>query len=69
MITKNDTATTQGAADGLLTKSELAPKLRISNRTLDLWMRNGRVPFLKVGKSVRFRLSDVLEKLSAYRVN
>ena len=57
------------ASDGLLTKRGLAPKLHISTRTLDDWMRKGRIPFLKVGKSVRFRWSDVLEKLNAFRVN
>jgi excisionase family DNA binding protein len=57
------------AIDGLLTKRGLAPKLQISTRTLDEWMRKGRIPFLKVGKSVRFRLMDVLEKLGQFRVN
>jgi excisionase family DNA binding protein len=52
-----------GASEGLLNKRELAPKLRIGQRTLDLWMHQGRIPFLKIGRSVRFRLSDVLEKL------
>lgn len=59
----------QGSSDGLLSKGGLAPKLAISTRTLDDWMRLGRVPFLKVGKTVRFRLEDVLEKLNAHRVN
>jgi excisionase family DNA binding protein len=57
------------ASVGLLRKRELADKLAISNRTLDVWMQKGRIPFLKVGRSVRFRLADVLEKLNAYRVN
>ena len=57
------------ASVGLLRKRELAEKLAISKRTLDVWMAKGRIPFLKVGRSVRFRLPDVLEKLSAYRVN
>jgi excisionase family DNA binding protein len=57
------------ASDDLLTKRQLARKLQIAPRTLDLWMRKGRIPFLKLGKSVRFRWQDVLEKLSAYRVN
>jgi excisionase family DNA binding protein len=55
--------------DGLLSKKEVAARLRISPRTLDQWMRKKRVPFLKIAKSVRFRWPDVLEKLSAYRVN
>ena len=57
------------ASVGLLRKRELAPQLAISKRTLDVWMQKGRIPFLKVGRSVRFRLSDVLEKLNEYRVN
>ena len=57
------------ATDGLLSKSEVAARLRISPRTLDQWMRKKRVPFLKIGKTVRFRFSDVLEKLSRFEVN
>ena len=57
------------AIDGLLTERGLAPRLQISTRTLDDWMRKGRIPFLKVGRSVRFRLTDVLEKLDQFRIN
>jgi excisionase family DNA binding protein len=57
------------SSGSLLTKKELAPHLRVGPRTLDEWMRKGRVPFLKIGKTVRFRLADVLEKLNAFRVN
>jgi excisionase family DNA binding protein len=63
-LTANDRASV-----GLLRKRELAEKLAISKRTLDVWMQKGRIPFLKVGRSVRFRLVDVLEKLNSYRVN
>jgi len=68
----NDTAARQSIdqlSDSPLTKKELAPHLRVGPRTLDEWMRKGRVPFLKIGKTVRFRLQDVLEKLEAFRVN
>jgi hypothetical protein len=57
------------ASDGLLVKRELAIRLRRSPRTVDLWMRQGKLPYLKIGKTVLFRWPDVLEKLSAYRVN
>ena len=56
-------------SDGLLTKRELAARLRVSTRTVDEWMRAKRLAFLKCGKTVRFRWADVLEKLNAYRVN
>jgi excisionase family DNA binding protein len=65
----DDEASTERAIQGLLKKRELAERLAISKRTLDIWMSMGRIPFLKVGRSVRFRLPDVLEKLSKYRVN
>lgn len=50
-------------ADEILEKSEAADRLKISTRTLDEWMRRGRVPFLKIGKTVRFRWNEVLAQL------
>lgn len=47
------------AADPVLTKKELAERLRIGTRTVDTWMRRGVVPYMKIGKSVRFRWSEV----------
>lgn len=44
----------QGVENGLLTKAELAPRLRIKPRTLDAWMASGLVPYLKIGRVVRF---------------
>ena len=32
-------------------------------------MRRGWVPYIKIGKTVRFRLEDVIAKLNARRVN
>jgi hypothetical protein len=32
-------------------------------------MRQGRLPYLKIAKSVRFRFSDVLDALNRYRVH
>ena len=69
MTNLKDSATVDGASDGLLNKRGLAVKLGISKRTVDLWMHQRRLPFLKVGKTVRFRWRDVLEKLSQFRVN
>jgi len=55
--------------DGLLTKREIAPRLHCSVRTVDDWMRKGRLPYLKLGKSVRFHWTDVVAKLSEFRIN
>jgi excisionase family DNA binding protein len=64
----NQTANTPSLAaivstDEILDKPSTAERLKISTRTLDQWMRAGRVPFLKIGKTVRFRWADVLAHL------
>ncbi len=51
------------SADEILEKPETAERLKISTRTLDQWMRSGRIPFLKIGKTVRFRWPDVVAHL------
>ncbi len=67
--TASGTQRTQGA-EGLLTKFDISSRLRISTRSVDEWMRKGRIPYIKIGeKTVRFRWEDVLEKLNSYRVN
>ena len=57
-------------SDEILEKPETAKRLKISTRTLDQWMRGGRIPFLKIGKTVRFRWPDVVAHLQdTCRVN
>lgn len=69
----NDTAATElidGSSDNhVLTKVELAQRLRIGKRTLDNWQHQKRIPVLKIGKTCRYRWRDVVEALSRYRVN
>lgn len=46
--------------DTLLTKQQLAEMLRISVKTIDLWIAKGYGPSpLKIGRLVRFRVKDV----------
>jgi excisionase family DNA binding protein len=68
------TSDTQGqqssqSADEILDKPKLARRLDKSVRTIDAWMKSGRLPYCKVGRSVLFRWGAVLEKLEAFRVN
>ena len=53
----------------LLTKGELAEKLKRSPRCIELWMRHRYLPYIKVGRSVYFRWKDVLVALDRFRVN
>lgn len=43
----------------LFTEKELSEYLRICRRQLYNWRMAGLIPYLKLGKAVRFRLSDV----------
>lgn len=43
----------------LFTEKELSVYLRICRRQLYNWRMAGLIPYLKLGKAVRFRLSDV----------
>jgi excisionase family DNA binding protein len=52
--------------DELKTTEELAERLRISTSTLRRWRSNGEGPkFIRVGKKVRYRQSDVEDWLSS----
>jgi hypothetical protein len=56
-------------ADEILDKPKLAGRLDKSVRTIDAWMKRGKLPYIKVGRSVLFRWGAVLEKLEGFRVN
>ncbi|MGA0846275.1 MAG: helix-turn-helix domain-containing protein [Luteolibacter sp.] len=43
----------------LYTVNELADYLRVCPRQLYTWRMSGLIPYIKIGKAVRFRLADV----------
>lgn len=45
------------------TKEQLAELLQVDVRTIENWMGLRRIPYVKIGKTVRFRLADVLQHL------
>ena len=47
----------------LIKVKELAELLRISDSTVYRLKENGDIPFLKIGGSLRFQLSDISEYL------
>lgn len=56
-------------ADGYLTKKEIAAKCHRTPRTIEVWMRRGYLPFIKIGHSVLFCWEDVERHLAKhYRV-
>ena len=53
----------------VLTKAEAAELLKVKRRTIDEWMRRGRIPFCKLPSgTVRFRRDQLIEFLGKFEV-
>jgi excisionase family DNA binding protein len=55
-------------SSALLTKQELAKLCRVHLRTVDSWIFQRKIPFLKVGRAVRFDRRAVEKALAKYVV-
>ena len=51
-----------------ITKTELAQFLGVSLRTVDAYVSSRRIPYIKLGRLVRFRLPDVERALKRFTV-
>ncbi len=47
----------------LMTKQDVTKFLKISMRTVDNLMRRGYLPYYRIGRIVRFRRKDIVERL------
>ncbi|MEQ8844406.1 MAG: helix-turn-helix domain-containing protein [Phycisphaerales bacterium] len=62
MLEPTPTATETGE---LLTGRQLADRLRLHEKTVQLWGRTGRIPRQRLGaRVIRYNLADVLEALA-----
>jgi excisionase family DNA binding protein len=52
----------------LVTEDELSGLLKICKRQLYNMRMRGEIPYFKLGRSVRFRVGDVLEALDRMRI-
>ena len=53
----------QAIQEGLITKDELARRLKKHPRTVERWQRAGLIPFIKPGHSVLYHWADVETRL------
>jgi len=44
---------------GLLCKTDIARNCKVSTRTVDHWLRQRKIPAIKIGRAIRFRWSAV----------
>ena len=53
----------------LLTETEACEYLRVRPRQLFNWRMSGLVPFIRIGRAVRFRVSDLDAAIDRMTVN
>jgi excisionase family DNA binding protein len=66
--TKSESASDVGQGARLLTVQEAARYLAVSVSTLYGWVWQRRIPFIKVGRGLRFDLADLEGFIEANRV-
>lgn len=49
-------------------KAEIASSYSVTPRTVDNWMKAGKIPYFKIGKVVRFNPVKVAEALARFEV-
>lgn len=52
----------------LMTEQELASHLKVCRRQLYNWRMAGLIPYFKMGKAVRFRVSDVVVAIKRMQI-
>ena len=71
-LTEVNHGSLRGVDDGLLNKHQLAQKLGVSARSIDAWMKLGRLPYIKIGGgkrgTVRFEFSVVMDSLRQHQI-
>jgi hypothetical protein len=56
--------------EGLITKAEVAKRLKKTPRTIEYWQKKGIIPFVKINQSVLFNWPLVVKHLEThYGVN
>ena len=50
---------TTAKVDEYISKKEVARRLGQDERTVNNWMRSGLLPYFKIGRTVRFKWSEV----------
>jgi len=58
-ISMNQQSNANVMNDHLLTEPEVCEYLRIKQRQLYTWRMEGLIPYIKIGKALRFRKCDV----------
>jgi excisionase family DNA binding protein len=59
MTLNSSTSPSKSARHALITEQEASTYLRVCRRSLYNWRKAGLIPYIRLGKAVRFRVSEV----------
>lgn len=62
-------STTMSGRERLLTDLEACEYLRIRNRQLYAWRMQGLIPFIRIGRAIRYRQRDLDAALDALTIS
>ncbi|WP_159637735.1 helix-turn-helix domain-containing protein [Sphingobacterium composti Ten et al. 2007 non Yoo et al. 2007] len=65
-LRKTTSTSEQQASQKLLTKKEMADELDISLVSLTDWMKQGRVPYMRLGKRIYFKKQEVINSMANF---
>lgn len=68
-IRKSESGKSSGGSERWISGMEAMEILGVSPRTLQRYRDSGRIPFSKIGKNCRYRLSDIERVLEAHRID
>jgi len=57
-----------GNSENLLSKTQAAQRLGVSIRNLDYHIKDGSIPFVKIGRLLRFIPADLERYIMAHRI-
>jgi len=60
--------TNTGSSENLLSKTQAAQRLGVSVRNLDYRVKDGSIPFVKIGRLLRFIPRDLDRFIQAHRI-
>jgi excisionase family DNA binding protein len=59
MTLNSNTSPWKSARHALMTEQEASTYLRVCRRSLYNWRKAGLIPYIRLGKAVRFRINEV----------
>jgi excisionase family DNA binding protein len=59
MTLNSNTSLPKTAHHSLMTEQEASTYLRVCRRSLYNWSKDGLIPYIRLGKAVRFRINEV----------